>query len=189
MFSKFKEVCIVAIGRSPIISYKNPLFAIDPIALSSEILTSTLLAHRINPNIIDEFYLGNAYSSNLGQNPAKQVINKSKFPDKIVTQTVNKACSSGMLAVILGYMSISQGFQDVVIAGGVETMSNIPLLNSGSKIIEEEKRNLLLYDALKDPFNNIHISEIIEKCAEEYNISRVEMDTFASNSYSKALKA
>ena len=60
MFSKFKEVCIVAIGRSPIISYKNPLFAIDPIALSSEILTSTLLAHRINPNIIDEFYLGNA---------------------------------------------------------------------------------------------------------------------------------
>lgn len=189
MFKKFTEVCIVAAGRSPITSYKGALYGLDPTTIASETLSATLSAYRINPSTIGEFYLGNIFTANLGQNPAKQVLNKSKLPDSIVSHTVYKVCSSGMLAVILGSMAISQGFEDVVIAGGVEIMSNAPYMYPRLLKMEGERSDSLIDDGLTDMFHHIHMGEVGEKCADKYGITREHMDIYAIKSYEKALEA
>ena len=175
-------------GRSPITSYKGSLYGIDPTSLASETLTSTLTSYRINPSTIGELYLGNIYTMNLGQNPARQVLNKAKLPDGIVSHTVYKVCSSGMLAVILGSMSIAQGFEEVVVAGGVEIMSNAPYLYPRLTRMEGDRGDALI-DELTDPFHLIHMGEIGERCADKYGISRALMDDYAEHSYKKALQA
>lgn len=189
MFKKFKDVCIVAAGRSPLTAYKGPYYGMEASSLASETLTSTLTAFRINPNTIDELYLGNIFQLNQGQNLAKQVLNKAQLPDSIVSHTVNKICSSGMFAITLGSMSIAQGYADVVISGGVEIMSNAPYTYPRLLRMDGERSDSLIDDGLTDVFHKIHMGEVGERCADKYGISKEEMDEYSKKSYKKAQDA
>ena len=186
-----REVCIVAAGRSPLCPYKGDLSGYTAIELAALTLNKTLSKHNISPGSIQEFYLGNVFPSGLGQSPAKQIAIKAGLSESVVCSNVNKVCSSGMLAIIAGFMSISQGTEDVVAAGGVDSLSNVPYFlprNSTTKL-DSELIDGLLKDGLWDPRYNIHMGECAERCAEKYSVSRQEMDEFSLSTNQKAFNA
>lgn len=183
-----REVCIVAYGRSPLGPYRGDLSGYSATELSGLTLKLTLAKYGIDPNAVQELCLGNVYSAGLGQSPAKQTAVKAGLPDTVVCSSVNKVCSSGMLAIVSAYMTISQGHQDVVAAGGVEIMSNVPYYmprNSKTKG-DSELIDGMIKDGLWDSRYNVHMGECAEKCAEKYKITRKQMDDFSINSNLKA---
>lgn len=189
--SSSREVCIVAAGRSPLCPYKGDLSSYSAIDLASLTLKQTLSKYNINPGSIEEFYLGNVYAGGLGQSPAKQVAIKAGLLESVICSNVNKVCSSGMLAIISGYMSIRQGIEDVVAAGGVDVMSNVPhyLPRNSTTKGDTQLIDGLVKDGLWDARYNIHMGECAERCAEKYNVSRQEMDDFSVSSNTKAINA
>ncbi|OMJ81848.1 hypothetical protein SteCoe_17613 [Stentor coeruleus] len=189
--SSSREVCIVAAGRSPLCPYKGDLSGYTATDLAALTLKQTMLKHNIDPQTIQEFYLGNVYPAGLGQSPAKQVAIKAGLLNSAVCSNVNKVCSSGMLAIIAGYMSIKQGIEDVVAAGGVDIMSNIPhyLPRNSTTKGDSELIDGMVKDGLWDARYNIHMGECAERCADKYQINREEMDTFSENSQTKSANA
>ncbi|CAG9331040.1 unnamed protein product [Blepharisma stoltei] len=189
--SQQPEVCIVAAGRSPIGSYKGDLSAYFATDLAAYTLKETLKKFHINPSLVQELYLGNVYPAGLGQSPAKQVAIKAGLSESCICTNVNKVCSSGMFAISSAVMTIRQGLEDVIVAGGVEIMSNVPYyqqrgsLNRGDSVLVDG----LLKDGLMDARYNIHMGECAERCAEKYNVTREEMDNFSKNTHEKARKA
>ena len=189
--SSSREVCIVAAGRSPLCPYKGDLSGYTATDLAALTLKQTLSKYSIDPSSIQEFYLGNVYTGGLGQSPAKQVAVKAGLLESVICSNVNKVCSSGMLAIIAGFMSIRQGVEDVVAAGGVDIMSNVPhyLPRNSTTKGDTELIDGLVKDGLWDARYNIHMGECAERCAEKYSISRQEMDDFSLASNTKAVAA
>ena len=189
--SASRDVCIVAAGRSPLGQYKGDLSAYTATDLAGLTLKQTLAKYGIDPKSIQEFYLGNVYPAGLGQSPAKQVAIKGGLQDSAICTNVNKVCSSGMLAIIAGYMSIHQGLEDVVAAGGVDIMSNVPhyLPRNSTNRGDTQLIDGLIKDGLWDARYNIHMGECAERCADKYAITRQEMDEFSVSSNLKAANA
>ncbi|MBY5021794.1 acetyl-CoA C-acetyltransferase [Streptococcus suis] len=188
-----KRVAIVSAYRSAIGSFGGSLKDIELADLGAQVLKAALKNRNIPEDSIDEVIFGNVLSAGHGQNIARQIAVQSGIPETTSAYTVNKVCGSGLKSVLLAAQSIMLGDNDVVVAGGIEIMSQAPYLSKssrfGSKLGHISLEDSMLTDGLTDAFNNYHMGITAENVAERYQISREEQDTFAYSSQEKAAKA
>lgn len=187
-----KEVVIVAATRTPIGSFGGSLAAISAAQLGAQVIKSAVEKAGLKPGQIQEVYMGNVMSANLGQAPATQAAIFAGLPYLPAT-TVNKVCASGMKAIMLAAQSIALGQNDIVVAGGMESMSNVPYYldkaRNGYRLGNGQIIDGLVKDGLWDVYNDYHMGSAAELCAVDCNISREEQDAFAIESYNRAQKA
>ena len=188
-----KEVVIVSAVRTPMGSFGGNLSSISATELGSIVIRGCVEKAKIDCDLIDEVYMGNVLQANLGQAPARQAAISAGLPKNTPCTTINKVCSSGMKSIMIAAQSISCGENDVVIAGGMENMSNVPHYfakgRNGQKLGNMQLEDGLVKDGLTDVYNKVHMGLCGEKCAKEMNFSREEQDKFAIESYNKSAKA
>ncbi len=187
-----KEVVIVAATRTPIGSFGGSLSALSATQLGSIVIKSAIEKSGLKPEHIQEVYMGNVMSANVGQAPATQAAIFAGLPYLPAT-TVNKVCASGMKAIMLAAQSIALGENDIVLAGGMESMSNVPYYldkaRNGYRLGNGQIIDGLFKDGLWDVYNDYHMGSAAELCAEECHISREDQDAFAIESYHRSQKA
>ena len=188
-----KEVFIVSATRTPIGSFGGSLVSLSAVQLGSIAIKSALQKAGIEAKQVQEVFMGNVISAGLGQAPATQMAAGAGLGFEIPCTLVNKVCASGMKAVMLGAQSIMLGHNDVVVAGGAESMSNIPyyLLKAryGYKYGNSELIDGLQYDGLTDVYNHCAMGVCADNTAKEMNISRQDQDNYAINSYKRSAAA
>ncbi|KAL3478824.1 Thiolase, N-terminal domain-containing protein [Aspergillus californicus] len=187
---QLEEVYIVSAARTPQGAFRGSLRGLSAIQLGSCAIKGTLdRAEGIDPSAVEEVFMGNVLSAGLGQNPARQCALAAGLPNTTVCTTVNKVCSSGMKAITLAAQTIASGQADIVVAGGMESMSNAPLYippNAG----RQQALNGLLVDGLTDAYGKRHHMGIkAEICASTHRIPRVLQDEYSVESYEKAQTA
>lgn len=184
------EVVIVSAVRTPIGSFGGKLSKISATKLGSYAIKGAIDKINLDNKLIDEVYMGNVMQANLGQAPARQAAIFAGLPHNIPCTTINKVCSSGMKSIMLAAQSIRCGDNEIVIAGGMENMSQVPHYfakgRSGQKLGDMKLIDGLVMDGLTDVYNKVHMGVCAEKCAKDYNISREEQDDFAIESYKKS---
>jgi acetyl-CoA C-acetyltransferase len=187
-----KEVVIVAATRTPIGSFGGSLATLSATQLGALAIKSAIEKSGLKPDQIQEVYMGNVMSANLGQAPATQAAIFAGLPYLPAT-TVNKVCASGMKAIMLAAQSIAIGQNDIVVAGGMESMSNVPYYldkaRNGYRLGNGQITDGLVKDGLWDVYNDYHMGSAAELCATDCNISREAQDAFAIESYNRAQKA
>ena len=184
---KKKEVFIISAIRTPFGSFGGVFSNLSATKLGSEAIIGVLKKSNLNPKNINEVFMGNVCSANLGQAPARQAALGAGIPDTVPCTTINKVCSSGAKSIMLGSQSILLGQCDIVIAGGMENMSRVPYYipkaRYGYKYGNSELIDGLHKDGLLDPFSELSMGVFADKTAEKYNISRQQQDEFAIRSY------
>jgi acetyl-CoA C-acetyltransferase len=187
------EVVIVSAVRTPIGSFNGSLAGISATQLGGFAIKAALERAGISPEQINEVLMGNVLSANLGQAPATQASIYAGLPQTIPSTTINKVCASAMKAVMMAAQSILSGSNEVVIAGGMESMSNVPYYldkaRNGYRLGHGQLTDGLIKDGLWDVYKNYHMGNAAELCATEYKISREEQDAFAIESYKRAASA
>ena len=186
------EVYIIAAKRTPIGGFLGNLAEFSATQLGAIAIKETYQSVGIDPNSICSVYMGNVLSANLGQSPARQASIFAGISENTDCTTVNKVCAAGMKATILGAQQIQLGLEDLVITGGMESMSNVPHYNVLRKPVKFGDANCidgLLKDGLTDVYNNFHMGNAAEMCVEKYNLTREQQDEYALSSYAKAAKA
>jgi len=187
-----QEVYIVSAVRTPIGSFGGSLSSLSATELAGKAIAEAVKRADIDPVKIEEVYLGNVLSANLGQAPATQAAKFAGLPD-IPATAINKVCASGMKAVMLAAQSITLGLNDIVVASGAESMSNVPYYldkaRTGYRLGHGEVTDGLMKDGLWDVYNDYHMGSAAELCALECNISRQDQDAYAIESYKRAQKA
>jgi acetyl-CoA C-acetyltransferase len=187
-----KEVVIVSATRTPIGSFGGSLATLSATKLGAIIIKSAVEKAGLKPENIQEVYMGNVLSANLGQAPATQAAIFAGLPSLPAT-TVNKVCASGMKAIMLAAQSIALGQNEIVVAGGMESMSNVPYYldkaRNGYRLGNGQITDGLIKDGLWDVYNDYHMGSAAELCAVECNISREEQDAFAIESYRRSQNA
>ncbi len=185
-----KEVYIISAVRTPIGSFGGSLAGVSAIELGAVALKGALQKAGVDPRLVQEIFLGNVVSAGLGQAPATQVAAAAGLGFEIPCTLVNKVCASGMKAVMFGAQSIMLGQNDVVIAGGMESMSNIPyyLMKAryGYKYGNGEVIDGLQYDGLTDVYNHCAMGVCADNTAKEMKITRQDQDAYAINSYKRS---
>ena len=188
-----REVVIVSAVRTAMGSFGGVFSNIPATKLGSYAIKGAIEKCGINKDLINEVFMGNVLQANLGQAPARQAAIEAGLSNKIPCTTVNKVCSSGMKAIMLGAQSIKCGDNDIVVVGGMENMSSVPhyLLNSrtGQKLGDIKALDGLVKDGLTDVYNKKHMGLCAETCAKEMSFSREEQDDFAITSYERSAKA
>ncbi|KAJ3180661.1 erg10, acetyl-CoA C-acetyltransferase [Geranomyces variabilis] len=188
-----REVYIVAAVRTPIGSFGGSLASLSATQLGSIAIKGALERGNIPAAKVDEVFFGNVLSANLGQNPARQAAIGAGLPNTVPCTTINKVCASGAKAIIFASQSILLGNADLVVAGGMESMSNVPYYlpqqRWGSKYGHQQIQDGVLKDGLTDVYNDYPMGVAAELCAKEHSISREEQDEYAISSYQKAQKA
>lgn len=187
-----REVVIVAATRTPIGSFGGSLASLSATQLGSIVIRSAVEQSGLTPENIQEVFMGNVMSANVGQAPATQAAIFAGLPYLPAT-TINKVCASGMKAIMLGAQSIALGQNDIVVAGGMESMSNVPYYldkaRNGYRLGNGQIIDGLVKDGLWDVYNDYHMGSAAELCATECNISREEQDAYAIESYHRSQKA
>lgn len=188
-----KEIVIVSAVRTPIGSFGGALSSLTAPELGATAIGGSLQQAKIKPEDVNEVIMGNVLSAGVGQAPARQATLKAGLPNSVPATTVNKVCASGMKAVMYAANLIQSGEADVVVAGGMESMSNVPyyLPNQrfGNKLGHTQALDGILRDGLIDIYKDYHMGNAAEICAREHNISREDQDTFAIESYKRSQKA
>ncbi|WP_295677308.1 acetyl-CoA C-acyltransferase [uncultured Mucilaginibacter sp.] len=184
-----RDVVIVAATRTPIGSFGGSLAGLSAPQLGAIVIKSAVEKAGLKPEQIQEVYMGNVLSANIGQAPATQAAVFAGLPYLPAT-TINKVCASGMKAIMLGAQSISLGQNDIVIAGGMESMSNVPYYldkaRNGYRLGNGQLTDGLIKDGLWDVYNDYHMGSAAELCAADCNVSREDQDAFAIESYKRA---
>ncbi|MFD2147096.1 acetyl-CoA C-acyltransferase [Mucilaginibacter antarcticus] len=187
-----KEVVIVSATRTPIGSFGGSLSGFTATQLGAIVIQSAVQQSGLEPTHIQEVFMGNVLSANLGQAPATQAATFAGLPPLPAT-TINKVCASGMKAIMLAAQSIELGQNEIVLAGGMESMSNAPYYLSkartGYKLGNDLLIDGLVEDGLWDVYNDYHMGSAAELCAADCNISREEQDAYAVESYNRAINA
>ncbi|MGQ7393268.1 acetyl-CoA C-acetyltransferase [Streptococcus suis] len=187
------KVAIVSAYRSAIGSFGGSLKDIEIADLGAQVLKQALEKKNIPAESIDEVIFGNVLSAGQGQNIARQVAVKAGLPQETSAYSVNKVCGSGLKSVLLAAQSIMLGDNDVVVAGGIEIMSQAPYLSKhsrfGAKFGHLELEDSMLTDGLTDAFEGYHMGITAENVAERYQVTREEQDAFAFASQEKAAQA
>lgn len=187
-----KEVVIVSALRTPIGSFGGSLASFSATQLGGIAIKAAIEKAGIKPEDVQEVYMGNVLSANIGQAPATQAAKYAGLPDLPAT-TINKVCASGTKAIMLAAQSIALGENDIVVAGGMESMSNVPYYldkaRNGYRLGHGQITDGLVKDGLWDVYNDYHMGSAAELCATECNISREDQDNFAMASYKKAQSA
>ncbi|MEX3443156.1 acetyl-CoA C-acetyltransferase [Staphylococcus aureus] len=187
------RVVLAAAYRTPIGVFGGAFKDVPAYDLSATLIEHIIKETGLNPSEIDEVIIGNVLQAGQGQNPARIAAMKGGLPETVPAFTVNKVCGSGLKSIQLAYQSIVTGENDIVLAGGMENMSQSPMLvnNSrfGFKMGHQSMVDSMVYDGLTDVFNQYHMGITAENLVEQYGISREEQDTFAVNSQQKAVRA
>ncbi|MBU6984955.1 acetyl-CoA C-acetyltransferase [Staphylococcus aureus] len=187
------RVVLAAAYRTPIGVFGGAFKDVPAYDLGATLIEHIIKETGFNPSEIDEVIIGNVLQAGQGQNPARIAAMKGGLPETVPAFTVNKVCGSGLKSIQLAYQSIVTGENDIVLAGGMENMSQSPMLvnNSrfGFKMGHQSMVDSMVYDGLTDVFNQYHMGITAENLVEQYGISREEQDTFAVNSQHKAVRA
>ncbi|MGQ3477912.1 acetyl-CoA C-acetyltransferase [Paenibacillus sp. TY11] len=188
-----KKVALVSPLRTAVGSFNKTLAPLSAPELGATVMTACLQQSKLEPSLIDQIYLGNVLQAGNGQNPARQAALKAGIPIDVPETTINTVCGSGLHAVALAYNSILAEQGNIVLAGGMESMSNAPYLlrnaRNGYKLGNGELVDSLVADGLTCPINHYHMGITAENVAEKYGISRLEQDEFAYQSQLKAVEA
>jgi acetyl-CoA C-acetyltransferase len=187
-----KRVVIVSAVRTPIGSFMGGLSTVTAPKLGAAAIKGAIDKIQLDPNLIDEVFMGNVVQAGVGQAPARQAAIYAGLSNEVACTTVNKVCASGMKSLMLGSQAILCGDADVVIAGGMENMSLIPHymhLRNGVKFGPSTMLDGLQKDGLTDAYDNNAMGVCADLCAKEYNITREDQDNFAIQSYTRSSKA
>ena len=188
-----KEVFIVSAVRTPIGSFGGMLSGFSAVELGTFAIKGALEKAGVDPKEVEEVFMGNVVSANLGQAPARQAAIKAGIPNTIPCTAINKVCSSGAKAVMIGAQSIMLGHNGLVVAGGMESMSNIPYYipkaRYGYKYGNAELVDGLYRDGLEDVYNRHAMGVFADNTATKYSISREDQDNYAISSYKRAAAA
>ena len=188
--SKINEVYIVSAVRTPIGSFGGMFKGLSAVELGTTAIKGALKKAKVKASTVDEVLMGNVVSADLGQAPARQAAIKAGIPNSVPCTTVNKVCSSGLKSVMFGAQSIMLGQNDIVVTGGMESMSNIPFylpkMRWGAKFGQGSVVDGLQKDALVDVYNQYAMGVCADNTAKKYKISRKEQDDFAIESYKRS---
>lgn len=187
-----KNVVIVAAARTPIGSFMGSLSSLTAVQLGTIAIKGALQKINLKPELVQEVLMGNVVQAGLGQAPARQAALGAGIPDTVPCTTVNKVCASGMKTVIQAAQAIKAGDADIIVAGGMESMSNIPHyahLRKGHKFGPMTMEDGMQKDGLFDAFDKNAMGVCADLCATEYEFSREDQDAFAIQSYKRSEKA
>jgi acetyl-CoA C-acetyltransferase len=190
---QIKEVVIVAAVRTPIGSFGGSLASLSATDLGAIALKGALEKAGVDAKEVQQVIMGNVISANLGQAPARQAAKKAGLPDTVECTTVNKVCASGSKAIMYASQAIMLGQADVILAGGMESMSNVPYYldkaRFGAKYGHGQMIDGLVRDGLWDPYHDYAMGNAADNTAKEMNITREEQDAFAQESYTRSANA
>jgi len=187
-----KKVVIVAAVRTPIGSFMGSLSSISASKLGSIAIKGALDKINLDPALVEEVIMGNAVQAGVGQSPARQAAMGAGIPDTVTCTTVNKVCSSGMKAVMNAAQAIALGDADIIVAGGMESMSNIPhyvRIRNGQKFGPSTIEDGMQIDGLVDVYEKAAMGVCADACAKKYGLTREEQDAFTIQSYERSAKA
>lgn len=188
-----KEVYIVSIARTPIGSFNGALSSLTALDLGKVAIQKAMERAGINGDQVDEVIMGNVLSANLGQAPARQVSILAGIQNSARATTINKVCASGLKSISLAAQSIMLGDSDIVVAGGMESMSNAPFYlpsgRSGIRYGNGEIIDAIVKDGLQDPYNKNMMGNTAELCASTYKFTREQQDAYSVESYKRAADA
>lgn len=188
-----ENAVIVSAVRTAIGKFQGTLSPIPAPRLGAIAVREAVARAGIEPSAVDEVILGNVVGAGLGQNPARQAAIFSGLPDTVPAMTVNKVCGSGLKAVVLAAQAVRLGDHDVVVAGGMESMSNAPYLlpkaRDGYRMGHQRAVDSMIHDGLWDVYNDYHMGNTGEVVAERYDVSREQQDAWAFESHRRAVAA
>ena len=188
-----EKIFIVTALRTPLGSFQGVLADIPAPDLAAGVIKTLLQKNDLQPSAIDEVIIGQVLAGGNGQAPARQAMRTAGLPDSIAALTINKVCGSGLKAVMLAAGSIALGEADLVLAGGMENMTLAPYAlpkgRNGYRMGNGEVVDLLIHDALWDPYTGRHMGEVTEKVIADNNLSREELDAYAITSYRRSQRA
>ncbi|MFE3872389.1 acetyl-CoA C-acyltransferase [Flavobacterium sp. ZS1P70] len=187
-----KRVVIVSAVRTPIGSFMGGLSAVPAPRLGAVAIKGALDKINLDPNLIDEVFMGNVVQAGVGQAPARQAALFAGLPNTVACTTINKVCASGMKSVMLGAQAIMCGDAEIVVAGGMENMSMIPHymhLRNGTKFGPTTMIDGMQRDGLSDAYDNNAMGVCADLCASEYKFTKEEQDNFAIQSYERSANA
>jgi len=187
-----KKVVIVSAARTPIGSFMGGLSSISAASLGSTAIKGALDKINLSPDQVDEVLMGNVVQAGVGQAPARQAALGAGIPDNVPCTTVNKVCASGMKAVMQGAQAIALGDADIVVAGGMESMSNIPHyvhMRNPHKFGPKTMEDGMQKDGLVDAYDKQAMGVCADACATEYEFSREDQDAYAIQSYKRSAAA
>jgi acetyl-CoA C-acetyltransferase len=189
----FDDVVIISGVRTPVGKFQGSLSDFSAPQLGAIVVREAVKRAAIDPKQVDECIMGNVVSAGLGQNPARQAAIFGGLPPEVGAMTINKVCGSGLKAVALAAQAIQTGNSEVVVAGGMESMTNAPYLlpqaRKGYRLGNGQLVDSMVHDGLWDVYNDYHMGVTGENVAEKYGITRDEQDQFALNSHLKAVAA
>ncbi len=188
-----EPVYIVSAARTPIGSFQGTLSALPAPRLGAIAIAAALERAKLAPEQIGEVFMGNVLSAGIGQAPARQAAIFAGLPSSVPATTVSKVCGSGLQAVVFGARALALGDAEVVVAGGMESMSNVPYYlreaRAGYRMGDAKVVDGMIFDGLWDPYNDYHMGQAGELCAQKYGLTRELQDEFAKRSYALALEA
>lgn len=188
-----KEVFVIDALRTPFGSFGGQLADVPASSLAATVLTRLLEKHQLPASAVSEVILGQVIQGGCGQAPARQAMRAAGIPDSAGAMTINKVCGSGLKSMMLGAQAIQCGDAEIVLAGGMENMSMapyaVPSARYGQRMGNTEMLDLMIYDALRDPYSGRHMGEITEAWIEANRVSRAEQDDYAERSYRRAQAA
>lgn len=188
-----KEVVIVSACRSPIGKFQGGLSAFRAPELGALAIREALSRAHVDPDQVDEVIMGNVLQAGIGQNPARQAAIGAGIPVSVGSFTVNKVCGSGLKSVMLAAQAIRAGDADLIVAGGMESMTNAPYLmpaaRAGARLGHTELIDSMVHDGLWDIHNDFHMGVTAENVSEKYDITRTDQDEFAARSHARAAEA
>jgi acetyl-CoA C-acetyltransferase len=188
-----EDVVIISACRTPVGKFQGSLSDFSATQLGAIVVREAVKRANVDPKVVDECIMGNVVSAGLGQNPARQAALFGGLADEVGAMTINKVCGSGLKAVALAAQAIQTGNSSIVVAGGMESMTNAPYLlpqaRKGYRLGNAQIVDAMIQDGLWDIYNNYHMGMTGENVAEKYGITREEQDEFALNSHRKAIAA
>ncbi len=186
-------VYIVSATRTPIGAFMGSLSSMRAPELGAVAIKSALERAKLAPDTIGEVFMGNVLQAGIGQAPARQALIYAGLPNSVPATTVNKVCGSGLQALIFGARAVALGERDLVVAGGMESMSNVPYYlekaRGGYRMGDGKLVDGMIFDGLWDPYGNVHMGNCGDACAKEYGFSREAQDDFAKESFRRAVAA
>jgi acetyl-CoA C-acetyltransferase len=188
-----EAVYVVSAARTPIGAYLGALASVPAPRLGATAIKSALERAGITGEQVGEVFMGNVLSAGVGQAPARQAAIFAGVPHSVPATTVSKVCGSGLQAVVFGTKTLALGDAEIVVAGGMESMSNVPYYlreaRTGYRMGDGKLIDGMIFDGLWDPYNDFHMGQAGELCAKEYGLTREEQDEFAKKSYALASAA
>lgn len=186
-------VYVISGKRTPVGAFQGAFSSLTAPQLGAAAIHAALEAAGVAPENVDEVLMGNVLSAGIGQAPARQASKGAGIPDSVPCTTVNKVCGSGMKTIMMAAQAIKCGDADIVVAGGMESMTNtpyaLPTARGGMRMGNQTAVDLMINDGLWDPYDNVHMGSCGDLCASEKGFSREELDAFSVESYRRAVEA